>query len=77
MLLQDMPRKTFHRLRKSVTWTEVDGAFLIENRFGRFVNRVAQPSRWAEGARKSYNITGERMINALLRIRISLGRHRD
>jgi hypothetical protein len=77
MLLHELPKKTFHHLLKSVTWTEVDGSFPIKNWFGRFVSRVAQPSRWGVSARKNYRITGERMIGALVRIRITLARLRD
>jgi hypothetical protein len=52
MLLQDLPEKTFHRLLKSVTWTEVEGAFPIKHRLRRFISRVAQPSRWIMSVRK-------------------------
>ena len=46
MLLQDLPEKTFHRLRKSVTWTEVEGALPIKHWLRRFIIRVTQLSRW-------------------------------
>jgi hypothetical protein len=47
MLLQDLPEKTFHRLLKSVTWTEVDRALPIMHWLRRFIIvRVAQLSRW-------------------------------
>jgi hypothetical protein len=39
MLLQDLPEKTFHRLLKSVTWTEVDGTFPIKHWLRRFIKR--------------------------------------
>ena len=52
MLLQDLPEKTFHRLLKSVTWTEVEGAFPIKNWLRRFIIRVAQLSRWVMSIRK-------------------------
>jgi hypothetical protein len=46
MLLQDLPEKTFHRLLKSVTWTEVEGALPVKHWLRRFIIRVAQLSRW-------------------------------
>jgi hypothetical protein len=46
MLLQDLPEKTSHRLLKSVTWTEVEGALPIKHWLRRLVIRVAQLSRW-------------------------------
>ena len=52
MFLQDLPEKTFHRLLKSVTWTEVEGAFPIKHWLRRFIIRVAQLSRWVMGIRK-------------------------
>jgi hypothetical protein len=52
MRLQDMPEKTLHRLLKSVTWTEVEGAFPIKYRLRRLINRFAQPSRRVTSARK-------------------------
>jgi hypothetical protein len=52
MFLQDLPDKTFHRLLKSVTWTEVEGAFPIKHWLRRFISRVAQPSRWVMSIRK-------------------------
>jgi hypothetical protein len=53
MLLQDLPEKTFHRLVKSVTWTEVEGAFPIKHWLRRFIGRVAQPDRWVMSVRKT------------------------
>jgi len=41
MLLQDLPKKTRHRLLKSVTWAEVEGAVTIPHRLRRFIGRVA------------------------------------
>jgi hypothetical protein len=52
MLLQDLPEKTFHRLLKSVTWTEVESAFPIKHWLRRFISRVAQPNRWVMSVRK-------------------------
>jgi hypothetical protein len=52
MLLHELPEKTFHRLLKSVTWTEVEGAFPIKHWLRRFISRVAQPSRWVMRARE-------------------------
>jgi hypothetical protein len=46
MLLHELPKKTFHRLLKSVTWTEVEGAFPIKHWLRRSISRVRQPSRW-------------------------------
>jgi hypothetical protein len=52
MLLQDLPEKTFHRLLKSVTWTEVAGTFPIKHWLRRFIRRVAQPGRWVMSVRE-------------------------
>jgi hypothetical protein len=52
MLLQDLPEKTFHRLLKSVTWTEVEGAFPNKHRLRRFISRLVQPSSWVVSIRK-------------------------
>ena len=46
MLLHELPEKTFHRLLKSVTWTEVEGTFPITHWLRRFISRVAKPSHW-------------------------------
>lgn len=46
MLLEDLPEKTFHHLIKSVTWTEVQGAFPVKHRLRRFFGRVAQSGNW-------------------------------
>jgi hypothetical protein len=37
MRLQDLPDKSFHRLLKSITWTEVEGAFPIKRWLRRFI----------------------------------------
>jgi hypothetical protein len=42
MLLQDLPKKTRHRLLKSVTWAEVEGGVTIKSRLRRLISRVAQ-----------------------------------
>jgi hypothetical protein len=52
MLLQDLPEKTFHRLLKSVTWTEVEGVIPNKHRLRRFISRVVQPSGWVMSIRK-------------------------
>jgi hypothetical protein len=52
MHLQDLPEKTFHRLLKSVTWTEVEGAFPIKHWLRRFISRAAQPIRRVASVRK-------------------------
>lgn len=49
MLLEDLPEKTFHRLLKSVTWTEVERAFPNKHWIRRFISRIAQSSRWMMG----------------------------
>jgi hypothetical protein len=48
VLLQDLPSKISHRLLRSVTWTEVDGAFPI--RLRQLVGRAAR--------------AGQRLVNA-------------
>ena len=40
--LEDLPSKTSHRLLKSVTWTEVDGASLAHIPLRQLVGRVAR-----------------------------------
>jgi hypothetical protein len=52
MLLQDLPEKTFHRLLRSVTWTEVEGALPIKHWLRRFIVRVAQLRRRVMSIRK-------------------------
>jgi hypothetical protein len=52
MRLQDLPEKTFHRLLKSVTWTEVEEPFPIRHWLRRFKSRLAQPSRRVMNIRK-------------------------
>ena len=52
MFLQDLPEKTFHRLLKSVTWTEVEGAVPNKHGLRRFISRVVQPRRWVVDVRK-------------------------
>jgi hypothetical protein len=52
MRLQDLPEKTFHRLVKSVTWTEVEGVFPIRHWLRRLIRRLAQPSRRVMSVRK-------------------------
>ena len=52
MFLQDLPEKTFHRLLKSVTWTEVEGAIPKKHWLRRFISRVAQPIRRVMSIRK-------------------------
>lgn len=73
MLLQDLPAKTFHRLLKSVTWTEVD-ALPTKNPLRRFASRIAQPGSWAVRVQLGSYITNGRKIDRLLRIRRALGR---
>jgi hypothetical protein len=63
MLLQDLPEKTLHRLLKSVTWAEVEGASPIKHWRRRFLSRIAQPSRW--GDRVRVNIPVQVSANAL------------
>jgi hypothetical protein len=53
VLLQDLPKKTFHRLLKSVTWTEVEGTFPIKLWLRRFIGRAAQPSHWVMSFRET------------------------
>jgi hypothetical protein len=72
MLLQDLPEKTFHRLLKSVTWTEVDGAFPIKHWLRRFISRVSQTSRRVMSVRTS-NEEGMYHGKALARKRKSVG----
>jgi hypothetical protein len=52
MRLQDLPEKTFHRLVKSVTWTEVEGVLPIKHWLRRLTKRLAQPSRRSVSVRK-------------------------
>jgi hypothetical protein len=60
MLLEELPEKTFHRLLKSVTWTEVERTL---PGLRRFIRRVAQSSRWIMGfLGKRHVPTRERMI---------------
>ena len=40
VLLQDLPKKTRHKLLKSITWAEVEGAVPIEHWLRRFLARV-------------------------------------
>jgi hypothetical protein len=75
MLLQDLPAKTFHHLRKSVTWTKVD-ALPIKNPLRRLVRRIAQRGRRVVSVQHRHHITDGWMIDRLLRIRTALGRLR-
>jgi hypothetical protein len=43
MLLQDLPTKLSHRVRRSVTWTDVDIAARTRTRFRRILARVTHP----------------------------------
>jgi len=52
MLLEDLPEKALNRLLKSVTWTEVGGAFASKHWLRRLINRVTRPSRWVARVRK-------------------------
>jgi hypothetical protein len=49
VLLQDLPSKMSHRLLRSVTWTEVDGAFPI--RLRQLAGRAARASQRLVNAR--------------------------
>jgi hypothetical protein len=74
MLLQDLPAKTFHHLRKSVTWTEVDVALPIKGPLGRFVSRIARTGRWVVRVRQRYHHTRRWMIDRLLGFRAAMAR---
>jgi hypothetical protein len=45
MLLQDLPSKISHRLLRSVTWTEVEGAFPAHGPLRKLSDRAARLGR--------------------------------
>jgi hypothetical protein len=61
VLLQHLPARTFYRVIRSITWTEVDAALPIKNPLRRFVSGMVRSGRWVESVRQSYRIIVKRL----------------
>jgi hypothetical protein len=72
VLLDELPAKTVHTLRRSITWTEVEVVYPIKNPLRRLTSYLARPRRWALGIRRNDPKNWVR----LLKLRAGVGRPR-